>query len=186
MRNYLFRDKDKRPPIDYTIDCYDEVIDDKIDEDVFKYLAPILSKSNNINYDNPFFKAYQISVKRGLTNDEYKTISYLANWQKEKVKYNPKEIVRYLRFLGYTDIKEKDVFILVVDETIGNLDEDDCIILKDTVEVGKPLPKAMSFEDYIMTEELEKYKKIINKIRQVVDRTYIDGFDIAFGVGVMK
>jgi hypothetical protein len=179
------REKDKKPLTDRTIDTYDYVINKLINTDVYETLIPIFSEKE-ITRDNPFFDTYQISAKEGLTSDEYKTISYMGQFYKEKVKYNPKEIVRYLQFIGYNDTKKEDAFILVVSSDQTTIDESQCLTYIDYLEVGKKLPNAMAFEDYQEIAELEQYPKIIAKVNHIIDYEYIDGFDKFFGIGDTK
>lgn len=161
MREELFRSVDSPSnDVNSVIDKYDNTIDLYLDYDVYNFLYPILSP-NAIDFDNDFFSSNSISVREGFTSDEYKTISYLAQWEKEKIKYNPKRIVNYFNLLGYP-VRSEDVFTLVIPQEASNFEKADCDILARKAEVGSPLDEVLAFEDYReQLRELEKYKNVI-------------------------
>lgn len=87
-------------------DAINRVINDTIehfiDDDYLYRTMPILSKKSITKYSD-FWNDFKISLNRNIdfTEDELRTISYLAPFYKNKAKYNIKEVVRYLQFIGY-------------------------------------------------------------------------------------
>jgi hypothetical protein len=155
---------------------------DTIDRDVYSVLMPILGDKVNKNY----FKAYQISVVEGLTDKEYKTISYLAPFVKEKIKYNVKEIVRYLRWLGYADVTYNDVFLLAVHKSVESKINYYCKLLKQeiTIDSYKLKDEAISIDEYLAQKPFDFFVTV--GANNNSDVRYRDGFVTNFDVEQMK
>ena len=167
MRDFLYEKLNKNPVVDETNKLINETIDNFIDYDYLYYVFPILSKvelSSNADY----FTANKISINMSLelNSDELKTISYLASFFKEKIRYNPKEIIRYLKILGYSP-NEDDI-------VIGCLQKDS--------EYNDNIENYIEFEDYLL---LPDYETALNKITTKTYKHY-NGFDVGFDVLVMR
>lgn len=165
MREDLFRSiSSPFQEIDNIINAYDKTIDTYLDYDVYYTLFPILS-TKEVQYDNPFFLSNNITLSReDLSSDEYKTISYLAIWEKEKIKYNPKRIINYARMLGYT-IDSKDVFTIVLDDKYSSLTEKQCDNFAISIEIGDSDENGMAFEDYLeYLQRFEDYDRIATRV----------------------
>jgi hypothetical protein len=116
MRKQFYETKNKNPIVDKVNNYINETIDKGIQYDYFLDVFPVLSKLE-LTYNSRFFKLNKITPNGiGLSDKELKTISYLAPFYKEKIKYNIKEIVRYLKFLGY-DVTNEDVTLMCLDKT---------------------------------------------------------------------
>ena len=161
MRNDLYETIKINPYIDETNKLINETIDYYLKDDVFYEIYPILAKGE-IDYKNNYFTHERITPSTLLTSKEYKTLSYLAPFYKEKIKYNPlMDIQRYLKFLGY-DFLEDDFNLL-------------CL------EMGKPyddnLDNYIYFKDYLQGKEdgtLTKEYVITNKIYIKKHRSVIE------------
>lgn len=165
MREDLFRSiSSPFQEIDNIINAYDKTIDTYLDYDVYYTLFPILS-TKEVQYDNPFFLSNNITLSReDLSSDEYKTISYLAIWEKEKIKYNPKRIINYARMLGYT-IDSKDVFTIVLDDKYSSLTKKQCDNFAISIEIGDSDENGMAFEDYLeYLQRFEDYDRIATRV----------------------
>ena len=116
MLKELIRTKDKNPTLDNVSDKIDETIDHYISDDIFIKIFPILSPKEMTRNDD-FFKINNITPNRekNFSSDELKTISYMANYYKEKVKYSVGEIERYLKFIGY-DLSERATDIVCIEK----------------------------------------------------------------------
>jgi len=130
MDTLLKRAKEKNETVDFFHDCIDQTIEYFLNDDVYIDIYPALSGSLT-QKDSPYFTATNITVAQDLTPEEYKTISYMAKFYKEKVKYNPKEIERYMARIGHK-LPEHSVTTMVVDrghaiETYSTL-SCDCIL----------------------------------------------------------
>ena len=180
-------------------------INNFIDIDYLYKVFPILSKKE-LTKDSIFFKDNKISLNTNLdlSQKELKTISYLSLFYKQKIKYNPKEIIRYLKFLGY-DANIDDVNIMVFDKSNYSIEDDYdndfenkyitmeeylnlsyTIICKTSLNIKtlKYTPKVnISINTYNF--DLIKLSSNINNIKQLntnieVNRIYADGFDFGF------
>jgi len=166
MRSFLYEKLSKNPIVDNVNKNINATIDEFIKYDYLFYVFPVLSKIDiDINAD--FFKANNISINKSLelNTNELKTISYLAPFFKEKVRYNPKNIIRYLRIIGYYSNYDD-----VVIECIKNINNPD--IEKDYI----------SFEEYLSLPDYETFKSIV-KLQTYKNH---NGFDIGCDVLVMK
>ncbi len=201
MRDNLFRTVDSPfVEINTVIDAYDKAIDEYLDYDVYKTIFPILSTAE-IDGDNPFFLSNNITLSRkDLSSDEFKTISYLAIWEKEKIKYNPKRIIQYMRMLGYT-IEDEDVFTIVLEDSHSSLTKEECDRYAIITEVNDPNNNSMAFEDYLeYLQSFEAYdrihcrvgvncptvQKVSNSIGAIATLPNIDGLDFYKLEGNMK
>jgi len=166
MIEELYEKKSKNYVVDKVNEFINNAIDEYITDDIYFSLVPILSKSNEIDENNEFFKTYNITPISGLNSEEYKTISYLALFYKEKIKYNVKDIEKYLKICGY---QVDDDFMTIL--CLNKDKEYDC-----------DETNYIPFENYLL---LEDRQKVGNKLNEIV-RNYIDGFDIMFDTGSLR
>jgi hypothetical protein len=182
LKTYLNKDK----YTDSFLKIVDDVIDENLEEDYIHYIFPIISNIE-LNREADYFIANNITLSdKQLNSDELKTISYLAPFYKEKVKYDVKQIIKYLGLLGH-ETSESDIEILC-----SNINSD-------------YMEETISFDEYLELYYYSELKlKLINKIsgnkslninRRVdtsntdstlseisysIDDRFIDGFDILF------
>jgi len=166
MIQKLYETKHKNKTLDKVNEYINNTIDEYIDDDIYFKLVPILSKSDDVDETNEFFKSYNITPKSGLNSEEYKTISYLALFYKEKIKYNVKDIEKYFKFLGY---EIDDDFMTI-------------LCLEKNSEYNCNINNYISFEEYLTLEDKQKVKNEVNE--KIFN--YIDGFDRLFDKGDMK
>ena len=159
MRTHLYTTLKKNPQYDSVNRLLDQTIDEYIRYDYLDEVFPIMSV-NEINIDSNYFKNNSITPNEVLSKEELKTASYLAPFYKEKVKYNVKEVYRYLNFLGH-DEQRDDVQILCLDRRY---------------EYNTVLDNYISFEEYLLLEESQPYDILFEFTAGSVG--YIDGFDI--------
>lgn len=165
MVDELYENRKKNDILDKVNDYINKTIDFGIDDNVFTTLAPFLS-DEDIDETSDFFKQYKITPNGGLNSDEYKTIAYLSLFYKEKIKYNIKEIERYVKFLGY-NFDENFISILCLDkEKEYNCDKDNYI----------------TFDEYLKLTD----KQLMGIDFKRSTQRFVDGFDIMFDFGVMK
>lgn len=184
MLEELIRKKDKNPTLDKVSDKIDETIDYHIGDDVFLKILPILS-SKDLLITSDFFDINKITPNsaKSFSSDELKTISYMAKFYKEKVKYSVGEIERYLTFLGY-DLEERATDIVCVRKD-GEYKAD----LDTNIEYQTYLNLAT--QDYLQYKHT--IKQIINNqkpkhiIRAVAESSpFLDGFDYGFDIVRMR
>jgi len=136
MRAEFVENQSKNTIIDETNKLINETIDYGIKYDYLDYVFPILS-DESFTIEDDFFRVNKISPNAGafLSERELKTISYLALFYKEKVKYNNASIKKYLKILGYENT-DASVTPLVLKKDGDYTNKDDFI----------------SFEDYLKCE----------------------------------
>ena len=186
MREELYENKNKNELLDRTNKHINETIDYGIQYDYLDYVFPILSKME-LKKDSEFFKTNSITINPDLdlSSRELKTISYLAPFYKEKIKYNPKDIIRYLYFLGYLDVTTDDYTILCLDKKKEYTDKRENYI---TFEEYLKLSYYSVYEitSNIAETSVYPYKAIINTKTQSADNLYIDGFNTLFDREMLK
>ena len=151
MRKQFYETKHKNENLDKVNNYINKTIDKGIKYDYLLNVFPILSKLE-IDYDSKFFELNKITPNGlNFSSDEFKTMSYLAPFYKEKVKYNVKEIVRYLKFIGY-DVDDEDVTLMCLDKEKPYSDNDDDYI---------------TFEEYLKLDDKNKFGvELFVKIRK--------------------
>jgi hypothetical protein len=171
VKDYLYETKSKNQKLDETNSLINETIDKYIDDDAYYDTFPILSKQE-IKSDNPYFKKHDITVAKGLTSEEYKTISYLAPFYKEKVKYSVNNIERYLKFLGHKVDKQVCTIMCLHKDAPYYGDMDDCITFEEYL-------KLNYFDGFQVTikSEFPKHETLNNEIVSEFKNQYLDGFD---------
>jgi hypothetical protein len=195
MRKQFYETKNKNPIVDKVNNYINKTIDKGIQYDYFLDVFPILSKLE-LTYNSRFFKLNKITPNGiGLSDKELKTISYLAPFYKEKVKYNIKEIVRYLKFLGY-DVTNEDVTLMCLDKTKPYDDNRDNYItfeeyLKLDSENIYGVEIIAKFQagngNYVKIETATKSNNIYNDDLYIdVGVGFIDGFTIGWDTNKMR
>ena len=141
---------------------------------------PILSYKN-LTISDDYFNINKITPNsaKDFTSDELKTISYMAKFYKEKVKFSVGEIERYLIFLGY-DLEERATDLVCI-EKVGEYEAD----LDTNIDYQTYL--NLSPYDYMIYKHT--VKQIINNqkakhtILAITDGSpYLDGFDYGFDI----
>ena len=171
MKEYLYETKSKNKYLDETNKVINQTIDNFINDDSYFDTYPILSKSE-IKRDNPYFLKHDITPVDGLTSEEYKTISYLAPFYKEKVKYSVNNIQRYLEFLGWKPDRQVYTIMCLHKDApyYGNLD--DCITFEEYLNLNY-------YDGFKLTLNFEfpKHKTIDETLVIATKNQYLDGFD---------
>ena len=182
MITELYETKNKNDIVDSVNNFINSTINNFIDDDTYFITVPILS-NKEITQSNAYFKNSNITPEAGLTSDEYKTISYIAPFYKEKVKYSVNNIDKYLKMIGY-ELEEQVATILCLDRDKEYNDqiEENYITLEEYFK----LDYVNEFNHTIISN-IKQYKSILSIVKtDIVQDAYIDGFDIAFDVVGMK
>jgi hypothetical protein len=195
MRKQFYETKNKNPIVDKVNNYINKTIDKGIQYDYFLDVFPILSKLE-LTYNSRFFKLNKITPNGiRLSDKELKTISYLAPFYKEKIKYNIKEIIRYLKFLGY-DVTNEDVTLMCLDKTkTYDSNRSNYITFEEYLKLDKEniygLEIIAKFQagngNYVKIETTTKSNNIYNDDLYVnVGIGFTDGFTIGWDTNKMK
>ena len=166
METYLYENKHKDTLSDHINDAINQTIDDKLEQDIFYEIAPFLSAKKEIGKDSGFFEQNRITINDALTPRERKTASYLAPFFKTKVAHNPKEIYRYLRFLGH-DIKYSDIEVMAIDKN-------------KTYNVATYSDDCITFTEYTTLSINDVSLVATITLEETLRRKYLNGFDKYF------
>jgi len=172
LKEYLYETKTKNDVVDATNENINTTIDKFIDDETYRDLLPALTYSET-KRDSVFFQRYDITPANGLTSDEYKTISYLAQFYKEKIKYSVNNIQRYLEFLGWQPSRQICTIMCLEEGKPYYGDIEDCISFEDYL-------KLYYYDEFHEDIHIEFNNKIIKSDTLLLinfNETYLDGFD---------
>ena len=154
--------------IDEIVRISELVIDKFKNEDIEFDIMPYLFKGS-LSTKSAFFDDNNITLSNYTSSEDLKTISHLAMFYKERVAYDPFNIVRYLRCIGHIGYDENPI-------EIGIYEKNHC-------------------GDIAYTIPLDSYRKLnakdtafikINNSFSVHKEAYFDGLDIGIDQIGMK